>query len=92
MSPPTTKMEDRIHKILEDHTQKELDCLNEKVSGVFLYGVVIGVIASYSGFLGYGAGVCSGIILAGKYKNITFQISTAMISYFDTIVSTVTTK
>jgi transketolase N-terminal domain/subunit len=90
MSPPTTKTEDRIQKILEDHTQKELDRLNEKVSGIFLYGVVIGVIASYSGFLGYGLGVCSGIVLAGKYKHITTQVSTTMIRYFDTIVSTVT--
>lgn len=82
----TTKTEEKIKKLLGEHLVKQEEILNNKVGGIFLYGVIIGVIASYSGFLGYLAGVGSGVILSTKYNYVSTEISKKMVSAFDNLI------
>jgi hypothetical protein len=71
----TTKTEERIKKMLDDNLYNHINIVNERVSGIFLYGFIAGVIMSYSGFLAYFAGVGTGILISKKYKYISSQIT-----------------
>jgi hypothetical protein len=71
----SAKIEDRLKKILEDNNEKSKNIINDKVGGIFLYGIIVGIIISYTGFLGYFVGVGSGILISNKYNYISDQIS-----------------
>ena len=57
--------------------------INNRIGGVFLYGFMTGVIASYSGFLSYFAGISTGIVLVKKYDYISCYISENAIVMFE---------
>jgi len=81
------KTEERLKLLFEEQHKKNTDNINDKVSGVFLYGVIVGIIISYSGILGYCAGVVSGIILANKLNLITSQFTVKASYVFDNILA-----
>ena len=86
-----TKTEEKINNIMAIHLNEfvqEMNKSNTHLSGMFLYGVIVGVIASYSGFLGYFAGVGSGLILSSNYIYLSKQITNNMGSIFQNIMST----
>jgi hypothetical protein len=83
----TSKTEEKIRKMLDDQIQEQINVVNDQMSGTFLYGVVVGLILSYSGILGYVAGVGSGILIARKYTYISHQISTKSSYLFSNIVT-----
>ena len=70
----STKTEERLKKLLYEQHKKQTDMINDRIGGVFLYGVFVGIIISYSGFMGYISGVGSGIIITTKYNYISEQI------------------
>ena len=70
-----SKAEEKIKKILDDHMHNNMKNINEQIGGIFLYGFITGVIASYSGLLSYLAGISTGIILSKKYEYISCYIS-----------------
>ena len=76
----TTKTEERMKKLLNDQLNDHLNVINERLSGVFLYGFIVGIIISYSGFLSYFAGIGTGIIISKKYIYFSYQI-TEKVSY-----------
>ena len=76
----TTKTEERMKKLLNDQLTDHLNIINERLSGVLLYGFISGIIMSYSGFLSYFAGIGTGIIISQKYTYISYQI-TEKVSY-----------
>lgn len=71
----TTKTEERIKRLIDENLQQHIDIVNDRVGGMFLYGVFVGIVISYSGLLGYVTGVGTGVVLATKYKFISYQIS-----------------
>lgn len=40
---------------------------NDTMGGIFLLGVTTGIVLSYSGFLGFFAGIGTGILVCSKY-------------------------
>ena len=76
----TTKAEEKMKKFLNDQLNDHLNIINERLSGVLLYGFISGIIMSYSGFLSYFAGIVTGIIISRKYTYISYQI-TEKVSY-----------
>jgi len=70
-----SKTEEKIKNIMNENLKKHIEVVNERIGGAFFYGVVVGIILSYSGFLGYIAGIGTGVILSSKYKFISYQIS-----------------
>jgi len=71
----STKSEERIKKLLEQNIENHISEVNERIGGVFLFGLLAGIILSYSGFLSYFFGICTGIMINTKYKYISYQIS-----------------
>lgn len=68
------KTEERIRKILDEQTQRQIDTLDKHISGIFLYGILIGVVLSYSGIIGFFSGFFSGVILTKKYNYLAIKI------------------
>ena len=62
------------------------DNISDRISGIFLFGMVSGVFVSYSGFLSYITGVCTGIIVARKFEYVSNQITDKVTYMFDNIV------
>ena len=83
----TTKTEEKITRLLNEHTNKHVEIVNERMSGVFLYGFIAGVIMSYSGFLSYFAGIGTGVLISRKYKYISYQISEKASYIFQNVVN-----
>lgn len=83
----TTKTEEKLKKLLDERLDKHIDILNERASGVFLYGFIIGIIMSYSGFLAYFAGIGTGVLFSRKYKFISYQITEKATYLFQNIVN-----
>ena len=71
----SNKSDDRIRKLLDEQINRNINSVNDRIGGIFVYGFILGVIMSYSGFLSYFAGVGTGIVVAKKYKFISHQIS-----------------
>ena len=84
----STRTEEKLRKILEDDREKCKRMIEDKWSGIFLYGIVIGIILSYSNFLGYLAGISTGIFISNQTKNIGNKISEKCICYYQNIVDT----
>ena len=82
----STKMEERIKKLLEENESKKINEMNERISGIFIYGMIMGIIMSYSGFLPYISGIGTGIFLSKKYKFITCQISDKISYIFQNMI------
>jgi hypothetical protein len=82
----TTKTEERIKKMLDDNLDERIKFFNERFSGVFLYGFIAGIIMSYSGFLGYFAGVGTGILISKKYQYISIQITEKASYLFQNVI------
>ena len=83
----TTKIEERLKKILDNQLEQHISIINENISGVFLYGFIAGVIMSYSGFLSYFAGIGTGIIISKKYKYISYQITEKASYLFQNVIN-----
>lgn len=83
----STKTEERIKKILHNHFESNIQIVNERMSGVFFYGMIVGVVLSYSGFLGYVAGVGTGIMITTKYKLLAHQISDKAGFFFQNVIN-----
>lgn len=77
-----SKVEEKIKKILNDHMYNNTKNINEQIGGIFLYGFITGIIASYSGLLSYLAGISTGIILSKKYDYISCYISKNAVDIF----------
>ena len=83
----TTKTEEKIKKLLDENLERHVSIMNERVSGVFLYGFMVGVIMSYSGFLSYFAGIGTGVLISKKYKYISYQITEKASYIFQNIIN-----
>lgn len=88
----TTKTEERIKRLMEENLEKHIEVVNERIGGVFFYGVMVGIVLSYSGLLGYVAGVGTGVVLATKYKFISYQISDRGTVFFQNILKNINKK
>ena len=87
-----SKTEEKIKNIMNENLEKHIEVVNERIGGAFFYGVMVGIILSYSGFLGYIAGVGSGVILSSKYKFISHQISDKATLTFNNIMKIINKK
>jgi len=88
----TTKTEERIKRLMDENLQQHIEIVNDRVGGVFFYGVIVGIVISYSGLLGYVAGVGTGVVLATKYKFIAYQISERGSDLFQNILKNINKK
>ena len=77
---------------INKHFKNENDKVSEKKGGIVLYGFILGIIMSYSGFLSYFAGVGTGIIFSRKYSDISYQITDKFTSISQNIINQVKTK
>lgn len=82
-----TKTEEKLKKLLDDNLERHVSVVNERLSGVFLYGFIVGVIMSYSGFLAYFAGIGTGVLISKKYKYISYQITEKASYIFQNIIN-----
>lgn len=87
-----SKTEEKIKNIMNENLEKHIEVVNERIGGAFFYGVMVGIILSYSGFLGYMAGVGTGVILSSKYKFISHQISDKATVTFNNIMKIINKK
>ena len=87
-----SKTDEKIKNIINENLEKHIEVVNERIGGAFFYGVMVGIILSYSGFLGYMAGVGSGVILSSKYKFISHQISDKATLTFNNIMKIINKK
>ena len=87
-----SKTDEKIKNIMNENLEKHIEVVNERIGGAFFYGVMIGIILSYSGFLGYMAGVGTGVILSSKYKFISHQISDKATLIFNNIMKIINQK
>ena len=87
-----SKTEEKIKNIINENLEKHIEVVNERIGGAFFYGVVVGIILSYSGFLGYIAGVGTGVVLSSKYKFISHQISDKATITFNNIMKIMNKK
>jgi hypothetical protein len=85
----STKTEERIKKLLDAQLESHMSITNERVSGIFMYGFIAGVIMSYSGFLAYFAGIGTGIIISKKYKYFSYQITEKASYIFQNVINRV---
>lgn len=82
-----TKTEEKLRNMLDEQLDKHVEVVNERVSGVFLYGFIVGIIMSYSGFLAYFAGIGTGVLIARKYEFISYQITEKASYLFQNVVN-----
>jgi len=87
-----SKTEEKIKNIINENLEKHIEVVNERIVGAFFYGVMVGIILSYSGFLGYMAGVGTGVVLSSKYKFISHQISDKVTLTFNNIMKIINKK
>lgn len=87
-----SKTEEKIKNIMNENLEKHIEVVNERIGGAFFYGVMVGIILSYSGFLGYIAGVGTGVILSSKYKFVSHQISDKVTITFNNIMKIINKK
>ena len=87
-----SKTEEKIKNIMNENIEKHIEVVNDRIGGAFFYGVMVGIILSYSGFLGYMAGVGTGVILSSKYKFISHQISDKATLTFNNIMKIMNKK
>lgn len=85
----STKSELVLKKLLDEQLESHINGVNDRIGGVFVYGFIIGVIMSYSGFLSYFAGIGTGVIIATKYKFISYQISEKTMYIFNNVIKQV---
>lgn len=83
----STKTEERLKKLLDEQLESHMTITNERVSGIFMYGFIMGVIMSYSGFLAYFAGIGTGVLISKKYKYISYQITEKVSYIFQNVVN-----
>ena len=72
-------MEERVRTIMIELNQNHRKYMNERISGIFSFGFVMGLIFSYTGILGFISGIIVGIVLARKFPDDaleTTQITT----------------
>jgi hypothetical protein len=84
--------EKEINTLLNDKFEKHINDMNERLSGVFLCGFMVGVIASYSGFLSYLSGIGTGVILVNKYSYFSSQISDKASYIFQNVLNIINVK
>lgn len=79
-------MEEKLTNILENYNEKHIKNMNEKISGVFIYGIITGIILSYTGFLGFITGICTGLIITKKYNYISNQITLKIVDLYTNMI------
>ena len=88
-----TKTEENIKKMLEEHItniyNKNYNLIQNKVHPIFICGVIIGIILSYTGLLGFTAGVVTAVITMTNYNFITENVpeKPIEIGYIDKLYS-----
>lgn len=82
-----TKMEDRLKLIIQETNKDHQEKIEKQISGIFLFGFMIGIIFSYTGFLGYTAGVITGIMMKNKFSRESYSFIEQKIQIFYTIPS-----
>ena len=81
-------LEENIKKKVDEYMNNNIQNINENIGGIFLYGFITGVIASYSGLLPYFAGISSGIILVKKYDYVASYVVENFVNIFQYIKAT----
>lgn len=76
------KAEERVRKILEEQERRNIDLLTEKSSSLVGMGVIIGIILSYSGILGFAAGFAAGLIVTNKQRKLQDVFLNKIINIF----------
>jgi hypothetical protein len=87
-----SKTEEKLKNIVNENLEKHIEVVNDRIGGAFFYGVIVGIVLSYSGFLGYIAGVGTGVMLSSKYKFISYQISDKATLMFNNIMKNINKK
>ncbi len=77
--PYSTKTEESIKNLLEDHSNKilvtNMNQVNNRVHVIFTAGILTGIIISYTGLLGFLTGVITGIMVTTNYSVISTNIN-----------------
>ena len=60
------KVDERIKNVLLQTQAEHSHKIDQKITGIFLCGFLLGIAFSYTGLFGFGSGVITGIILTRK--------------------------
>ena len=81
-----TKQEERFESLLRQHSERilhqEQEHVNGRVTSIFLYGLIVGLIISYAGILPYFAGVGSGFIFYRHFSQSSENVTHWIIDCF----------
>ncbi len=84
-----TKQEEKLQSVLEEHSERLLhqheSRVNDRVSSIFLYGLVMGLIIAYAGILPYFAGLGSGFIFYRHFTRSSDNITRWVFDFFHKI-------
>jgi len=79
-------MEESTKQQIKDALKEHLEQCNEQTSkqltGVFLYGIVTGIILSYSGILGFSSGIGAGMFFRHQHNTTSTAIIDTVVSRF----------
>ena len=78
---------EQLSELLDNKFNKHFNQFNDDISGIFIYGIIIGIILSYTGFLGYFIGLTSGLLLSPKYGYVTKNFVTKFQNIINNISS-----
>ena len=77
-----TKMEDRIKIMMTEMQETHKKYIDDRISGIFLFGFVMGLVFSYTGIIGFVCGVATGIVLARKFPQKALRTTENTTSVF----------
>lgn len=66
-------MEERIKVMMKEMNDAHSEYIDERISGIFLFGFIMGLVFSYTGIIGFVCGVATGIVLARKYPKTALR-------------------
>lgn len=72
-------MERRIKMMLKEMNDAHID---GQLSGIFLFGFIMGIVFSYTGIIGFTCGIATGIVLARKYPDSVLNTTEKTSSVF----------
>ena len=77
--PYSSKTEESLKKLLDDHSNKilitNMNQVNNRAHIIFIAGIIVGMILSSTGLLGFIAGVVTGGVITTNYSVMSTNIN-----------------
>jgi hypothetical protein len=85
-------IQEQINSALKRHLEECNEQTKNQLTGVFLYGLVTGIVLSYSGILGFSTGACAGMFIRYRHNTASTVIIETIVKRFSTSWAEITKK